>query len=164
VTINSLKPIAWIPRILIVILLVAAAVFYFTKVLLLQLENTDHPRTIEVEIQPSERFTVFYIHSVYGESVTEEFQADEDGIVLKGVKTKSPAILEYFGFEDMKEFHPMNVVLGAIYFRVGMGEGQGLVVRERKIYLSEIGARGDRIRLRVKSVPLGYYLFLKIFK
>jgi len=157
-----LKRIGWIVRILIVILFVAGAIFYFQKVLLLQLENTDHPRTIEVEIRPSERFTVFYVHSVYGESVTEEFQADEDGIVLKGVKTKSPAILEYFGFEDMKEFHPMNVVLGATYFRVGMGEGQGLIVRDRKIYLSEIGARGDRIRLRVKSVSLGYYLFLKI--
>jgi len=164
VEITSLKRIGWILPILIVFLWVAGAVFYFQKVLLLQLENTDHPRTIEVEIQPSERFTVFYVHSIYGESVTEEFQADEDGIVLKGVKTKSPAILEYFGFEDMKEFHPMNVVLGAIYFRVGMGEGQGLIVKDRKIYLSEIGARGDRIRLRVKSVPLGYHLFLKIFR
>ena len=142
----------------------AGGVFYFTKVLLLQLENTEHPQSIEVKIRPSERFTVFYVHSIYGESVTEEFQAEEDGIVLKGVRTKSPAILEYFGFEDMKEFHPMNVVLGAIYFRVGMGEGQGLIVRDRKVYLSEIGARGDRIRLRVKSVPLGYYLFQKIFK
>jgi hypothetical protein len=45
---------------------------------------------------------------------------------------------------------------------VGMGEGQGLIVRDRKIYLSEIGARGDRIRLRVKSIPLGYYLFSRI--
>jgi len=142
----------------------AGGVFYFTKVLLLQLENTEHPQSIEVKIRPSERFIVFYVHSIYGESVTEEFQAEEDGIVLKGVRTKSPAILESFGFEDMKEFHPMNVMLGAIYFRVGMGEGQGLVVKDRKIYLSEIGARGDRIRLRVRSVPLGYYLFLKIVR
>jgi len=142
----------------------AGGVFYFTKVLLLPLENTEHPQSIEVKIRPSERFTVFYVHSIYGESVTEEFQAEEDGIVLKGVRTKSPAILESFGFEDMKEFHPMNVMLGAIYFRVGMGEGQGLVVKDRKIYLSEIGARGDRIRLRVRSVPLGYYLFLKIVR
>jgi hypothetical protein len=147
-----------------VVLIAAGGVLQIKKVLLLQLENTDHPRAIEVKIEPSERFVVFYVHSIYGESVAEEFQADEDGIVLKGVRTKSPAILEYFGFEDMKEFHPMNVVLGAIYFRVGMGEGQGLIVRDRKIYLSEIGARGDRIRLRVKSVPLGYYLFLKILR
>jgi hypothetical protein len=98
-----LKRIAWTLLILIVFLMAAGGVFYFTKVLLLQLENTDHPRSIEVKIRPSERFTVFYVHSIYGESVTEEFQADEDGIVLKGVKTKSPAILEYFGFEDIKE-------------------------------------------------------------
>ena len=159
-----MRRIVWTLLILIVFLMAAGGVFYFTKVLLLQLENTDHPRSIEVKIRPSERFTVFYVHSIYGESVTEEFQAEEDGIVLKGVRTKSPAILESFGFEDMKEFHPMNVMLGAIYFRVGMGEGQGLVVKDRKIYLSEIGARGDRIRLRVRSVPLGYYLFLKIVR
>jgi len=134
------------------------------KVLLLELENTDRPRTLQMRIEPSERFTVFYTHSIYNEGIIEEFQADEDGIVLKGVRSKSPAVMEYFGFEDMKEFHPMNLVLGAIFFRVGMGEGQGLIVRDRKFYLSEIGARGERIRLRVKSVPLVYYWYLSAFK
>jgi hypothetical protein len=66
--------------------------------------------------------------------------------------------MEYYGFEDIKEFHPVTQRLGAIYFKWGTGEGQGLIVRERKIYLSEIGERGDRIRLRVESVPLGSYL------
>jgi hypothetical protein len=42
--------------------------------------------------------------------------------------------------------------------RRGMGEGQGLIVRDRKIYLSEIGEKGDRIQLRVESVSLGRYL------
>ena len=134
------------------------------KVLLLELENTEHPRTLQIRIEPSERFTVSCIHSIYNEPVIEEFQADEDGIVLKGVRSKSPAVMEYFGFQDMKEFHPMNLVLGTIFFRVGMGEGQGLVIRDRKIYLSEIGARGERIRLRVKSVPLGYYGVLSALK
>ncbi|MDO9123661.1 MAG: hypothetical protein Q7V12_04460, partial [Deltaproteobacteria bacterium] len=64
-----------------------------------------------------------------------------------------------YGFEDTKEFHPVTRRFGAIYFKWGTGAGQGLIVRERKIYLSEIGERGDRIRLRVESVPLGYYLF-----
>ncbi len=146
------------------VLVALGGVFLSKRVLLLELENTDHPRTIQMRIDPSERFTVFYIHSVYNESVIEEFEATQDGIVLKGVRTKSPAILEYFGFEDMKEFHPMNVVLGAIFFRVGMGEGQGLVVRDRKIYLSEIGARGDRIRLRVRSVSLWRHLLSSLQK
>ncbi len=159
-----MKTKAWLLLALIVILIGGGSLLFFKKVLLLELENTDRPRTLQIRIEPSERFTVFYTHSITNEGVIEEFQANADGIVLKGVRSKSPAVMEYFGFEDMKEFHPMNVVLGAIFFRVGMGEGQGLVVRDRKIYLSEIGARGERIRLRVKSVPLGYYLYLSAFK
>jgi hypothetical protein len=72
--------------------------------------------------------------------------------------------MEYYGFEDMKGFHPMDQRLGAIYFKWGIGEGQGLIVRERKIYLSEIGERGDRIQLRVESLSLLSYLLSGIFK
>jgi hypothetical protein len=72
--------------------------------------------------------------------------------------------MEYYGFEDMKGFHPMNQRLGAIYFKWGIGEGQGLIVREKKIYLSEIGERGDRIQLRVESLSLFNYLLSEIFK
>jgi hypothetical protein len=75
-----------------------------------------------------------------------------------GVRTKSPAVMEYYGFEYTKEFHPMNQRLGAIYFKWGVGEGQGLIVRDKKIYMSEIGEKGDRIRLRVVSMSLGKYL------
>jgi hypothetical protein len=60
----------------------------------------------------------------------------------------------------MKEVHPMNQRLGAVFLmRRGMGEGQGLIVRDRKIYLSEIGERGDRIQLRVESMSLGEYIW-----
>ena len=102
---------------------------------------------------------MFYIHSIYQEPVIEEFQAEKEAIVLKGVRTKSPAVMEYYGFEDTKEFHPMNQRLGAVFIiRRGMGEGQGLIVRDRKIYLSEIGEKGDRIQLRVESILFGKYL------
>ena len=145
-------------------MIVTGGVFLFKKILLLQLENTDHPQTVQVRVNPSERFSIFYIHSIYHESVIEEFQADQDGIVFKGVRTKSPAIQEYYGFEDTKEFHPMNLKLGAIFFRVGLGEGQGLIVGDKKIYLSAVGKRGDRIGLRLRSVSLGYYLYSQIFQ
>ena len=124
----------------------------------------DHPQTIRIRISPTEPFSVFYIHSIYKEPVVEEFQAEGDAIILKGVRTKSPAVMEYYGFEDMKGFHPMNQRLGAIYFKWGIGEGQGLIVRDRKIYLSEIGERGDRIQLRVESLSLLSYLLSGIFK
>jgi len=144
------------------ILIVAGGVFLFKKVTVLQLENMDHPGMIQIRISPPEPFSVFYIHSVYRKPVIEEFQADKEAIVLKGVRTKSPAVMEYYGFEDSKEFHPLNERLGAIYFKWGIGEGQGLIVRDRKIYLSEIGKKGDRIRLRVESISLGEYLLSMI--
>ncbi len=149
---------------LIGILIVVGGVFLFKKVTLLQLENMDHPRTIRIRITPPESFSMFYIHSIYNESVIEEFQVEKEAIVLRGVRTKSPAIMEYYGFEDMKEFHSMNQRLGAVFIiRRGMGEGQGVIVRDKKIYMSEIGEKGDRIRLRVESMSFGKYLWSMIF-
>jgi hypothetical protein len=108
---------------------------------------------------------MFYIHSIYKEPVLEEFKAEENAIILKGVRTKSPAVMEYYGFEDTKEFHPMDQRMGAVFIiRRGMGEGQGLIVGDRKIYLSEIGERGDRIQLRVELMPLEKYLFSTVWK
>jgi hypothetical protein len=125
----------------------------------------DHQRSIDIRIGPSEPFSIFYIHSIYNEPVAEEFQAEKGEIVLKGVRTKSPAVMEYYGFEDTKEFHPLNQRSGAFFImRRGMGGGQGLVVRDRKIYLSEIGERGDRIQLRVEPMSLGKYLLSLVHK
>jgi hypothetical protein len=141
------------------ILIVAGGVLFFKKVHLLHVENMDRPKTIHIRMGASEPFSIFYIHSIYKEPVTEEFQAEKGAIVLRGVRTKSPAVMEYYGFQDTKEFHPMNQRLGAVFIiRRGMGEGQGLIARDRKIYLSEIGEKGDRIQLRFESVSLGRYL------
>jgi hypothetical protein len=145
--------------------MLAGGVFLFKKVAVLQLENMDRPQAIGIRINPSEEFSMFYIHSIYEAAVIEEFRAKKETIILKGVRTKSPAVMEYYGFEDTKEFHPMNQRMGAVFIiRRGMGEGQGLIVRDRKIYLSEIGERGDRIRLRVRSFMLGSYLLSMVFK
>ncbi len=155
----------WPLLILIGVLIVSGGVFLFKKVTLLHIENMDRPKAIHVWINPSETFSMFYIHSIYKEPVVEEFQAEEEAIILKGIRTKSPAVMEYYGFEDMKEFHPMNQKLGAVFIiRRGIGEGQGLIVGDRKIYLSEIGERGDRIQLRVESMSLGKYLLSTVFK
>ena len=142
----------------------AGGVFLLKKVTFLKLENMDHPRTIRIRISPPEPFSIFYIHSIYKEPVIEEFLVEQEAIILRGVRTKSPAVIEYYGFEDMKEFHPMNQRLGAVFIiKRGMGEGQGLIVKDRKIYLSEIGEKGDRIRLRVESMSLGNYLISVVF-
>jgi len=144
---------------------VAGGVLLFKKVSILHVENMDRPKTIHIRIGASESFSIFYIHSKYNEPVAEEFQAEKGAIVLKGVRTKSPAVMEYYGFQDTKEFHPLDQKLGAVFIiRRGMGEGQGLIVRDRKIYLSEIGEKGDRIQLRVESIHLWRYLLAKIRK
>jgi hypothetical protein len=150
---------------LIGVLIVAGGVFLFKKVALLHIENMDRPKATHIRISPSETFSMFYIHSIYKEPVVEEFQAEKDAIVLKGIRTKSPGVMEYYGFDDTKEFHPMNQKLGAVFIiRRGTGEGQGLIVRDSKIYLSEIGERGDRIQLRVEIMSLWKYLLSMIWK
>ena len=159
-----MKQKTWSLLILVGLLVIAGGVLLLKKVTVLHIENIDHPRTIRIRISPSEPFSVFYIHSIYKEPVVEEFQAEGDAIALKGVRTKSPAVMEYYGFEDMKGFHPMDQRLGAIYFKWGIGEGQGLIVRDRKIYLSEIGERGDRIQLSVESMSLLNFLLSEILK
>ena len=142
----------------------AGGVLFLIKVHLLHVENMDRFRMMHIRIGTSEPFSIFYIHSIYKEAVTEEFQAEKGAITLKGVRTKSPAVMEYYGFQDTKEFHPMNQRLGAVFIiRRAMGEGQGLIVKDRKIYLSEIGEKGDRIQLRVEQMSLGKYLLSKWF-
>ena len=144
---------------------IAGGVLFFEKVNLLHIENMDRQRTIHIRITPTESFSLFYVHSIYREPVVEEFQVDHQAIILKGVRTKSLAIMEYYGFQESDEFHPMDLKLGAVFLiRRGMGEGQGLIVRDRKIYLSEIGEKGDRIQLRVEFISLGEYLFVSVWK
>ena len=149
-----------------VVLIMGGGFFFLsTKILVLQLENMDHPRALSVRIQPMERFSIYYVHSVHHKPVIEEFEAAPDNtIVLKSVKTTSSAIAEQYGFDDQKSVHPMDEKLGAIFFRVVPGEGQGVIVGERKIYLNEVGSEGDRIQLSVRSVSAGFYLSAKVSK
>ena len=146
------------------ILILTGGVFLFKKVTLLHIENMDRPWAIHIRIGPSETFSMFYINSIYNQPVVAEFQAEKDSIVLRGIRTKSPAVMEYYGFEESEEFHPMHLILGAVFLiKRGMGEGQGLIVQDKKIYLSEVGEKGDRIQLRVESMSLGKYLLSVIW-
>ena len=150
---------------LIIVLIMAGGASYFKKVAFLQVKNMDRPKTLQFHIHPCETFSSFYIHSIYREPVIEEFQANAGALALKGVRTRSPAVMEYYGFDDVKEFHPMDQKLGAIFIlKRGMVEGQGLMIRQKKIYLSELGEKGDRIQIRVDSLPLGQYLYSRMLE
>ena len=147
------------------IVIIAGGVLFFKKVTLLHIENMERQETIHIQIGRSAPFSMLYIHSIYREPVVEEFRVDHEAIVLKGVRTESPAVMEYYGFQESKEFHPMDLKLGGVFLiKRGMREGQGLTVGDRKISLTEIGEKGDRIRLRVESLSFGKYLFAMIWK
>jgi hypothetical protein len=116
-----------------------------------------------MRVNSSERFSISSIHSIYKEPVIEEFQIEQGMIVLKGVRAHHPGVLEYYGFGDTKEFHPMDRRFGSIFLRVGMGETQRLWVRDNKVSFSEVGERGDPIQLSLRSVSLGHYLYHQFF-
>jgi hypothetical protein len=145
------------------LLILAGGTLCFFKISILYLGNRDRSKSCWIRVSASERFSIVYIHSIYQEPVVEEFQIDQGVIVLKGVRARHPGILEYYGFEDMKEFHPMDRRLGSTFFRVGMGKVQRLVIRNTGVSFSEVGEKGDQLRLGLRSVSLGEYLFHRLF-
>lgn len=128
------------------------------EVLVLELENRERPHLLRIAVSAAERFSLSYVHSIYDAPVTEDFEVEARGIVLTGVRTKHHGVMEYYGFADGKELHLMHVPLGTIVLRVGPGAGQQLNVKGRRIFLSELGKRGDRVRLRIVPFTLGSYL------
>ncbi len=144
-------------------LILAGGTLSSFKISILYLGNRDRPKSCWIRVNASERFFIIYIHSIYQEPVVEEFRIDQGAIVLKGVGARHPGILEYYGFEDGNEFHPMDRRVGPLFFRVAMGESQGLLIQNRKISFSEVGERGDQLRLGLRSVSLGEYLFHRLF-
>jgi hypothetical protein len=146
------------------ILILAGGIFLFVKkITVLQVRNLDHSQTLPIRTGPSGAFSIFYINSIYDEPVSEEFRIEGDAIILKGVRTKSPGVMGYYGFDDIKEFHTMNKNLGASFiFKKGMVEGQGLRIGEKKIFLNEIGEKGNSIQLSVEFMRLGHYLLLML--
>ncbi|MDQ1330475.1 MAG: hypothetical protein QG578_738 [Thermodesulfobacteriota bacterium] len=145
-------------------LISAGGFFLFVKkITVLQIRNLDHSQTLRIMTGPSGAFSIFYINSIYDEPVSEEFQIKGDAIILKGVRTKSPGVMGYYGFDDTREFHPLNRDLGAAFiFKKGMVEGQGLRIGEKTIFLNEIGEKGNSIQLSVEFMRLGRYLLLML--
>ena len=144
------------------ILIFAGGVFLFVKkVTVLQVRNLDNSQTIRISTGPSGGFSIFYINSIYDEPVSEEFQIKGNAIILKGVRTKSPGVMGYYGFDDTRELHTMDRNLGVSFtFKKGMVEGQGMRIGEKKIFLNEIGEKGDSIKLSAGQMRLGHYLLL----
>lgn len=140
------------------VLLLAGGLFLSHRVVILQLENLDRPCLVRIPVGSSGRFSLSYTHSMYDAPVIEELEILGDKIFLVGVRAKSPAVMEYYGFDTGGEFRPMHRELGHIRLRVTMGEAQRLSCGERDVSLSALGASGDLVVIRSRSLTLGRFL------
>jgi hypothetical protein len=147
-------------------LIAAGGVFLFSKtVMVLSVSNLDYPCSLVFRMTPSEHFSMYYTHSIYDAPVAEIFEANSGKIVLKSVKTDSPAVMEYYGFEEMKPLQDLSFSLGPSFtVQIGMRQDQGLTVGERTIDLRTMGGRGNRIRVSLDEISLPLYLLSSLLR
>lgn len=127
------------------------------------IENMDRGKSIFVKIGIKDQFSISYIHSIYKEPVIEEFNVDGEDIILTGIRTKSPAVMEYYGIEENKDFIKRNQRLGGVFIlKKGMEQEQVIIVKDKKIGLSEIGDKGESVRLKIKKISLGKQIISKL--
>jgi hypothetical protein len=141
------------------ILLGGGITLAFQEVWVLQVENTEHPAKLLIRTAPAARFTLSYINSIYLQPAAEDFQVGEgEEILLLGVRTRSPAVAAYYGFEEGKEYYPVNRTLKSFVLRLGMSQAQVLSWANKQISLGELGEPGDRLEVRVVRMTRGRYL------
>ena len=142
----------WLPLLL---LAVAGGAFLFRPTPVLEFENSGRGVVARYAVKAGDAFSITYRHSIYLQSVVEEFSVTPGGeLVLTGVRSESGAVLEYFGFSDSRPFHAMNRPMRTIVFRVAMEGAQTLTLGGRRISFLRLGGPGDRITLRLTDVSL----------
>jgi hypothetical protein len=133
--------------------------------MVLTMSNLDYPCSLMFKIAPSEHLAMFYTHSIYDAPVEEIFEASSGNIILKSVKTDSPAVMEYYGFEGIGPLQHVNIDLGQTFIvQVAMTQAQSLAVGERTIDLRTIGNQGDRIRVSLDAVSLPRYFLSSMYQ
>jgi hypothetical protein len=141
------------------IFLAGGAAFLLREVPVLQIENTNRGRRLLIRTEPSAFFSFSFIHSMYLEPATEEFEVGEcDEFILRGVRTQSPAVAAYYGFEEGRTYYPVDRKMNSFVMRLGMTHAQILSHGNQRISLAELGERGDRLEVRVRRMSWGRYL------
>ena len=132
----------WVLLLSALALVVAGGGFLNKKVLVLQVVNSARTQKLSILVSPASRFTLSYINSIYLEPAAEEFEVgEEEEIILKGVRTKSPAVANYYGFEEGREYYPVDRRMKSFALRVGMSIPQALHVGNQTLSLQEVGER-----------------------
>ena len=145
------------------LILTGEALLFYGKLTVLEFVNLDHKKVLLVRVFPSERFSMFYVHSIYDSDVVEEFEVGTAAIVLKGVRTENPRVMEYYGFDSVNGFHPLNIAFKQpLIIKRGMGQDQGFIFKGKRIHLRELAEKGDRIQLRLTAASWGAYFLAKL--
>jgi hypothetical protein len=157
---NPLPLFAWLG-----VCIAAGGVFLFLKtVTVLSVTNMDHPGSFHFEISPLEEVTLFHINSIYDAYVEEVFQVVNGKMLLKAVRTNSPAVMEYYGFEDTAPVQTLHRDMGpALRVQASMRQDQGLRIRGRTLHWSSIASGGDRILVSVDQVAWATSLWRAAF-
>lgn len=156
---------AWLLLLFMVFLIAAGGAFALKEVWVLQVVNTDRTGKLNIRITDSIHFTLSYIHSIYLQPAWEEFEAGEtEDFILRGVRTRSPAVAAYYGFEEGREYYPVNRPMKSFALRLGMSQAQTLSYGVQTISLGELGGRGDRLEIRVRRMNWGSYLLSRLAK
>jgi hypothetical protein len=154
-----MKTRGWIFLFCLAVLVVGGILLVFQEVWVLRVENTDHPRELMIRTAPAARFSLSYINSIYLQPAAEDFRVGEgEEIILLGVRTRSPAVAAYYGFEEGKDYYPVNRTLKSFVLRLGMSQAQILSWGNRQISLGELGKPGDRLEVRVVRMTRMQYL------
>jgi hypothetical protein len=154
-----MKTRVWIFLLCLSILLGGGISLAFQEVWVLLVENTEHPGKLLIRTAPAARFSLSYINSIYLQPAAEDFQVGEgEEIILLGVRTRSPAVAAYYGFEEGKDYYPVNRRLKSFVLRLGMSQAQTLSWGNRQLSLGELGEPGDRLEVRVVRMTRGRYL------
>jgi hypothetical protein len=97
-------------------------------------------------------FILEHRNSIYGMQVRERFRIDSDGgIRLDAVQTESPAVLEYYGLEEVScEWIPLSRRIGAIRMIHSRRGEIRIHLADRWIRLSDFVPDGVRIEIRVR--------------
>ncbi|HSR11252.1 MAG TPA: hypothetical protein VLS90_07375 [Thermodesulfobacteriota bacterium] len=107
------------------------------------LEVFNSARDFPVFVERSSRFNLSYINSIYLQPATEEFEAGQgDEIVLKGVRTESAGVAQYYGFEEGRSVYPVTRRMKSFALRIGMSSPQTVEIGNRKISVGEWGKTG----------------------
>lgn len=146
------------------VFIAAGGVFLFSQtVTVLSLGSADRERPLFLKWAPSERITFFYTNSIYGAPVEEVFEVRNGGLELKEVRTDSPAVMEYYGFEGSGPVRAVHRGLGpTLSILRSMGQDQGLRIGLRTVDLHNIASPGSRIWLNVSQVSQARFLWWRL--